>query len=103
MTKFPSDKELKRVRGKLDEGIASRPLPKDASIIDQTKFKLCQRFIVYKNIHGLTQRALAKIIGIDESLVSKILHYHFEEFTTDRLINYLSTIHPDLNINVDVA
>ena len=103
MTKFPSDAELDKVREKLNTGIASKLLPKDASKVDILKFKLCEKFIIYKNENKATQRALAQQIGIDESLISKIIHYHFEEFTVDRLINYLTKIYPEFDLEVNVA
>lgn len=102
MANFPSEKELERIWKKLDKGPASRPLPKDASAVDRAKFRLCEKFVIYKNVHNITQRALAEKIGIDEALMSKVLHYHFDEFTTDRLINYLSKIYPDIDVKIDV-
>lgn len=103
MSKFPSKKDLEEARNKLDEGPASRPLPNDASIVDKAKFQLCEKFVVYKNIHNITQRAMAEKVGIDEALMSKILHYNFDEFTTDRLLKYLSKLYPDLDFNISVA
>ena len=103
MTKFPSEKNLEEARKKLDKSPASRPLAKDASIVDKTKFQLCEKFVIYKNTHKITQRALAKKIGIDEALMSKVLHYNFDEFTTDRLIKYLSALYPDIYFNISVA
>ena len=41
MTNFPSDKELKKIRKLLSKGIASRPLPKNASPVDKIKYKIC--------------------------------------------------------------
>lgn len=103
MTKFPSEKELEEVRNRLNKGMASRPLPKDTSAVDRAKFHLCEKFVIYKNTHKITQRELAKKVGVNESLMSKILHYHFDEFTVDRLIKYLSEIYPDIDLKVDVA
>jgi predicted XRE-type DNA-binding protein len=60
-------------------------------------------FVKYKNAHKLTQRALAERLGVDEALVSKIIHYSFDDFTIDRLIKYLSTLYPKLEFKVRVA
>ena len=68
--------------------------------LDKIKYKLCEKFVIYKITHKITQRELAEIIGIHESLVSKIVHYHFEEFTVDRLITYLEKISPDFSLEV---
>ena len=103
MTKFPPSHELEQVRIQLDKCVASRLSPKNASDLDRYKFELCKIFVIYKNTHNVTQRALAEKISIDESLISKILHYHLEEFTTDRLIKYLSKIYSKVNLKIDVA
>lgn len=100
MTKFPSEKELKRVREKMSNTIGSRPLSKNASKVDRIKHKLCERFVLYKNNNKITQRALAEKVGINESLMSKIIHYHFDEFTVDRLVNYLDKIIPDFDLEI---
>ena len=83
--------------------MASRPLPENATTVDQMKFHICEKFVIYKNSHGMTQRALAQELGIDEALMSKILHYHFDDFTTDRLVNYLSKIYPQTSVEIKVA
>lgn len=103
MSNWPSEKELETVRNRLNKSIASKLLPKDASPLDRLRYKLCEKFILYKHEHNLTQRDLALQIGINESLMSKILHYHFEEFTADRLIKYLNVIYPNLDLSVDIA
>ena len=103
MKKFPSVQEIEYIKQKMDKGIVSRPLSKNANNVDKTKFKLCEKFVIYKNTYDITQKALAEQIDIDEALVSKILHYHFEEFSTDRLIKYLSKIYPKIELKIDVA
>ncbi len=102
-TKFPSQEELKEMRAKLDKGPASKPLPPHASAVDKTKHKICSLFIVYKREHNLTQVKIAKRLGVDESVMSKILHYHIDDFTTDRLIRYLTIIYPEVEVKVEVA
>jgi len=103
MTKFPSDKQLKEAREALEKGPASRLLPKDASPVERTKYSITQEIVKYMNKHKLTQRALSEKIGIDEALVSKLVHYHLEEFTTDRLIKYLNELYPHVEVKVSVA
>jgi predicted XRE-type DNA-binding protein len=102
-TKFPTEKDLKAAREALENGPASRLLPKHASPVERTKYALCEEFVKYKNARRLTQRALAEQIGIDEALVSKIIHYQFDEFTSDRLIKYLSVIYPNVDVRIRIA
>ena len=103
MTKFPSKKQLDEARKMLDKGPASRPLPKDASPVDKMKYKICEKFVIYKNTKKITQKALAEKLNIDEALMSKILHYNFEEFTLDRLIKFLNVLYPNVEIDLKVA
>jgi predicted XRE-type DNA-binding protein len=98
---FPSDKTLQDVRKKLNKSIASRPLPAGALPTDVLKHRICEVLVRYKADHpGLTQVELSKMLFIHESLVSKILHYHTDEFTVDRLIGILSRLFHDVIIEI---
>lgn len=103
MSKFPSSKEIKSVSKKLKKGLASHSLAASASAVDRAKHKLCSYFIIYVEENELSQKEFAELLGIDEALVSKILHYQIQSFTTDRLIRYLSTIYPDFEVEFKVA
>ena len=103
MTKFPNEKELKEAREALEKGPASKLLSKKASPVDRMKYSICEEFVKYKNQRSLTQRALAEKLGIDEALVSKIIHYSVDEFTTDRLVKYLAILYPKLEVKLLVA
>lgn len=100
MTKFPSEKELKEVRAALDKAPVSRMLSPNASSVERLKFSLCEQFVSYLLDHKLTQRELAEQIGIDESLMSKIVHYNFDDFTIDRLVKYLSVLFPKADLEI---
>jgi predicted XRE-type DNA-binding protein len=103
MSNWPSREELEQVNKRLSKSIASKPLPKDASNVDRVRYRLCEKFVIYKNSENISQRELASKIGINEALMSKILHYHFEEFTIDRLLRYLSEIYPDIDLKIGKA
>jgi predicted XRE-type DNA-binding protein len=101
--KFPSQKELQKMRPLLEKGPASRPLPKNASPSEHLKYQLCEKFVIYHNEYKTTQKELAKQIGIDAALMSKILHYQYDEFTIDRLISFLAQIYPKIDLKIKVA
>lgn len=103
MSKWPSRKELDQINKRLKKSMASKPLPMTATNVDRVRYRLCEKFITYKNSLNISQRELSSIIGINEALMSKILHYHFEEFTIDRLLRYLSEIYPDVDLIVEQA
>ena len=101
--KFPTDKEIKRVLALLENESGSRLLPKNASKGDVLKYELCKKFVIYKNQNKMMQKDLAEELDIDSALVSKILNYHIEEFTVDRLLSLLVKLYPKTSIKVDVA
>lgn len=100
MTKFPSEKELKEARTALSKAPGSRMLPPNASSVERLKFSLCEQFVSYILDNKLSQRELAVKIGIDESLMSKIVHYNFDDFTIDRLVKYLSALYPKSDLEI---
>lgn len=102
-TKWPSEAQIKEMREKLSEAPASRPLPSDATPIDKIKHDICREFVVYKNSSRITQKALADKVGIDEALMSKILHYNIDEFTIDRLVRFLIALRPNAKLKFEVA
>ena len=102
MAKFPSEKELNEVRAALNKGPASRMLPPNATSVERLKFSLCEQFVRSLLDHKMTQRELATELGIDESLLSKIVHYNFDDFTIDRLVKYLSVLFPKADLEISV-
>ncbi len=99
-SKFPSEAQLRKIREKLSTGMASRPLSKNADVVERTKHAICEKFVIYLNSGKIKQKELAEKLGIAESLVSKIIHYHYDEFTIDRLLRYLEMIQPGVDFKV---
>ena len=102
-TKFPSETELKEIRELLAKGPATKVLPKTASALEKMKYLICQKIVAYKNDRKITQRQLAEKLGENESLVSKVVHYHIEEFTVDRLLKFLNVLYARVEIDLSVA
>ena len=94
MTKWPKREEITKVLKRLNENtdLYSRIVSKDAPLVDQMKRDICAEMIVYRRENKLSQRELAAKLEIGEALVSKLLRYHFDEFTLDRLIRYLEIL-----------
>ena len=101
--KFPSQEDIKTISKKLSKGAASATLPPNASDLEKLKYEICKAFVRYKQIHGFSQRDLAKELGINESIVSKVLHYKIESFTVDRLMRFLEKIESKVSVKVKVA
>jgi len=75
-------------------------LSPQARPVDRFKHSLCTQFVMYMNAHKISQQELANLLGVDKSIASKIVHYHFDDFTSDRLIKYLSILDPNVKIEV---
>ena len=102
MSKWPSREAIDGVLKKLEENpeLYSRALPPNATQKDRIKYELCAEFVKYMNRHDITQRELAKRIGVDEALISKVVRYHIEEFSLDRLYDFLNTLDSGLTLKV---
>jgi predicted XRE-type DNA-binding protein len=101
--KFPSKQQIEKAMKILENAPGSRLLPKNASPGDVLKYDLCKRFIVYRREEELSQKDLAESLGIDPAQMSKILHYHIDEFSVDFLLSLLIKIRPKTTIRVDEA
>lgn len=99
-TGWPTEPQWKEIEKKLSKGLATKMLSPDAGPVERTKHDLCEQFVLYRREAGITQRELAKRLDVTENRVSEILHYHFDTFTLDRLIELLSRIRPNLKIKV---
>jgi len=80
--------------------MSSKVLTAKASPVDRIKQELCAHFVQYRLQEGLSQRDLARTLGVSESRVSEIVHYHHSRFTIDKLVELLYIIKPKLKIKV---
>ena len=100
MTTFPSRNQIKKMLKKLEKVEGSHGLPPNADASDRFKYELCRRILIFKKDHNLTQREVAKLLGIDEARVSEILHYHIDKFSLDRLTQYNEVLYPKIEFKV---
>ena len=101
--KFPSEKELAKVRKKLEKAEGSLVLSPNATSLEKLRYEICRQFVIYHREHELTSKELAKRVGVDESLMSKILRYRHDRFSTDKLIEMLSKIYPKHHLVLKVS
>ncbi len=98
---FPSQKELKSIRKKMEMAEPSRMLPKNASKADYLKYKLCEKFVIYILEKEITQVQLAKKLKVDPSRINEIVKYRIDLFTVDKLMDFAERM--DLDFEVEVA
>lgn len=63
-----------------------------------TKARLAQRIAAVLEKKRLTQIQAAKLLGIDQPKVSKLLRGQLREFSTDRLLRFLNALDQDVEI-----
>jgi len=97
---WPTESEWVEIDKKLGKSKPTKVLAGDASSVDRAKHELCAHFVRYCQEKDLTQRELAKILGVSESRVSEIVHYHHGRFTIDKLLELLNIIKPKLKFKV---
>ena len=97
---FPSDKELKAMRAKLEKVEPVRVLPKNASEVDKVKYAICRKFVLHLRKTKLTQKQLAKKLKIDPARMNEIVKYRIELFTIDKLISIAEGLDEGIKLKV---
>lgn len=98
---FPSEKELKSIRVKLEKAEPSRMLPKNASKADRLKYELCEKFVTYLLKNKMSQAQLARKLKVDPARINEIVKYRIDLYTADKLLDLAERL--DLDFNVRVA
>ncbi len=101
---FPSGKEFEKIRKKLSSPkyIGSMALHPNASTVDRIKYSLCEEIVRYSRKSELSQVQLAKILKINKTEMSRVLHYRIERYTIDRLIGYVEILYPKMKFTMKV-
>ena len=97
---FPSEKELEKIREKLDKADPSYLLPENATKAEKLKYELCKKFVVYIRKNKVTQVELSKRLNIDPARLNEIVKYKIHLFTVDKLIEFAQRLDPNLEIKV---
>lgn len=97
---FPTEKELKAVRAKLEKIEPSYTLPKNASKADVIKYKICEKFVIFLMHSKITQVQLAKKLKVSPARVNEIVKYRIDLFTLDKLIEFTERIDLDFELKV---
>jgi len=100
MAKWPSKKTLDKILPELEKAEGTKHLSPDAGPLDQFRYDLCQRILKYKMDHGLKQKELADLLGIDEPQMSRVLRHRIDKFSTDKLAGFVLKLEPDVELKV---
>ncbi len=90
--RFPNSEEIDSAMKRLDKTQGTSLLSEDASDLERVKFKVCEQYIKYLQEQEITQVVLAKRLGLDQAVVSRILKYNIKAYTLDFLLKNLEKI-----------
>jgi len=91
---FPPPEEFERVvkRAQRSDKRTNIGLTPWATELDKAKYKLCQSISRYERINNLTERGLAKKLGITHAKVEKIIFCHIDKLSFEELTDYLKEL-----------
>ena len=102
LSKKEFERYLERVEDPKYKGSdTSWALPKNATLLDKTKYEICKQILVYQQDHNLSDEKMAKKIKISVGETRDILYYHIDYFTLDRLLAYASQLLKSLEIKIN--
>src|ERR1044072_7488303 len=102
--KFPPKEELDRVRKRIARPGYRRVnigLLPDATEADKVKYHLCLNISRYQDEHDLTEKELAKKLGINKAKMEYILFRHLDKVDLEELINYLEELHVPCQLKIN--
>ena len=92
---FPPEERLAKIREKMLEPNyprINRPLPKNATSLEKSKYSLCKKILAYEQDNNLTTEELAEQINLTVPEVEDILFARINKFTLDRLVAYANNL-----------
>lgn len=100
---FPPPEEFERVvkRAQRSHRRTNILLHPNASAAERVKYNLCKNIARYERENNLTEKELAKKLGITHSRVEKILFCHIDELDLEELVNYLEELAIPLKMKVN--
>src|SRR6185436_2495659 len=92
---FPLEEELEKICEEMSAPNyprTNRPLPKNATSLEKSKYSLCKKVLVYKQENNLPVEKLAKKINLTVPETEDILFARIDKFTLDRLVSYVNNL-----------
>ena len=90
---FPNAKELESIITQLQDKDPTLVIDlKTSSKSDIFKYQLYQEFVKVLKEEKITQVELSRKLGVDKSIVNKIILHKIDTFTIDRLMDLFSKI-----------
>lgn len=98
--KYPSKEKLKLMDEKLKNTLGTVILSSNATSAEKFRWELCQKIVRYMVSKKMTQIELSTKLGTDPSRVSEIVNHRIDKVSTDKLIEYVEKLMPDVSFKI---
>jgi len=83
-----------------DKCLGSKVINKDASILEKTKYQLCQTVTRYQIQNNFSEKKMANILKLDKLSTAKLLRGYTENFALDSLISYVEKLNIPCQVKI---
>ena len=98
--KYPSKEKLKQMDQKLKNAPGTLILSDHASSAEKFRWDLCQKIVKHMNSKKMTQIELSEKLHTAPSRVSEIVNHRVDKVSTDKLIEYVEKLMPDVSFRI---
>lgn len=100
---FPSHEEIEKITKRVS--VPNYPylnyvLPDNASSVERMKYSLCQNIACYKRENNLSERELAKKIGVDKEKLIDVICSKVNKLELEELLSYFDNLHLPLEVKI---
>lgn len=98
--RWPKEETLRRIDRVVSKAKGSATLPPNAGPTLRFKFDLARQIVEHMRLKDLSQRELAKVLGVHEARVSEIVHYRLGRVMADTLMAYVERLNKKVRFKV---
>jgi predicted XRE-type DNA-binding protein len=101
---FPPQEEFERALKRImsSERRTNVGLHPNASDVEKSKHKICKTISRYQEENDLTEKELAKKLGITHARIEKVLFCHIDELNLEELMSYLEKLSIPSEVKIDI-
>src|SRR6185437_14439105 len=105
MNKSPKNQDFKKYLQEIESpeyngADASWGLPENPTVLEKTKYEICEKILAYQQDNDLSDKEIAQKIHLTTGETRDVLYCHIDYFTLDRLITYAERLFSTSEIKV---
>jgi predicted XRE-type DNA-binding protein len=98
--KYPSKKTLAKMDRKLRNLSGTLMVGPSSTPAERFRWDLCQNLVRYMHENDISQVKFAKLLGINQSRISEVVHHRIDKVSTDKLLAYNEKIFPKVEFKI---